>query len=324
MEKLSIAVHAGAQNRERSEIDGTKEKQYRLVLAEAVDAGWEMLLRKAGAVAAVESAVRVLEDSPLFNAARGSVLNSQGRVECDAAIMRGDTLMAGAAAAVSNVRNPITLARIIMDKNLHLMICSKGAEAVAKQYGLELADDGYFITREQLTAWKQKHNDSGNGADGSVPKNISLVTPSDTLQNEKTSKGTVGAVAMDHTGTLAAATSTGGLWGKLPGRIGDSPVIGAGTYADNRTCAVSCTGDGEFIIRGVYAHELHCLIRYKNLSLKEACRELMARNSEIINAEMGLISIDAHGNIEMIRNTSLMFRGCRSTGSDTSTHIWDD
>ncbi|MGE5363253.1 MAG: isoaspartyl peptidase/L-asparaginase family protein [Bacteroidota bacterium] len=323
MEKLSIAVHAGAQNRERPEINGAKEKQYRLVLAEAVDAGWEMLLQKAGAVAAVESAVRVLEDSPLFNAARGSVLNSQGRVECDAAIMRGDTLMAGAVAAVSNVRNPITLARIIMEKNLHLMICSTGAEAIAKQYGLELAENGYFITREQLTAWKQKHNYSGDGTEnknGAAPKHNSP----DTLQNEKTSKGTVGAVAMDHTGTLAAATSTGGLWGKLPGRIGDSPVIGAGTYADNRTCAVSCTGDGEFIIRGVYAHELHCLIRYRNLSLKEACRELMERNSEIINAEMGLISIDAHGNIEMIRNTSLMFRASRSTGSDTSTYIWDD
>lgn len=302
MESFAIAIHGGAQSRKRDEISPDAEKRYRKGLEEALAAGWEILNNSGTALDAVEAAVRSLEDSPLFNAGRGSALNEHGVVETDAAIMCGRTLNSGAAGGVKLVKNPVTLARRIMDNSNYAFLCAQGAYEFAVKNNLQIMDMEYFITEERLDMWKKAKQE----------------------EMKPDQKDTVGAVALDKNGDLAAATSTGGLTNKLSGRIGDSPVIGSGTYANNEACAVSFTGDGDQILRGVYAYQLFALIKYRDLSLRDAAKLVFETNEKTLKAEMGVIAIDITGNIELAFNTLPMFRACRKGSDEPLISVWED
>ena len=273
-----IAIHGGAGVR-RADRPGAR---HRAVLREALDAGYELLRRNASSLAAVAAAAVVLEDSPLFNAGRGSSFNSDGEVEMDASIMDGATLRAGAVAAVQRIRNPILAARAVMEKTRHVLLAGSGAERFARMQGLQLEQPEYFHTARRLTALRK---------------------------NLKNYHGTVGAVALDTDGNLAAATSTGGYTGKMPGRIGDSPLIGAGNYADNRACAVSGTGLGEAFIRATVGHDVCARMVYLNVSLLTAARAAL-RNVAALGGDGGLIAVDRRGNVAMPFNSEGMFRAC--------------
>src|SRR5205814_3633360 len=244
--KIGLAIHGGAGTIERSNMTLEKEREYRAGLERALTVGYEILKRGGSSLDATEAAVRVLEDDPRFNAGRGSVFTSAGTNEMDAAIMDGRTLAAGAVAVLKHVKNPISLARLVMEKSGHVMIDGEGAEAFAKENGIELVDRKYFFTKERWDAL-QKIKAAEKKRTGGAGKAF-IITDQDR-------HGTVGAVALDKHGTLAAATSTGGTTNKRPGRVGDSPIIGAGTYANDATCAVSATGDGEYFIRATVGHD---------------------------------------------------------------------
>src|SRR6266436_7113511 len=246
VEKFGIAIHGGAGTIDRANMTPEKERKYRAGLERALAAGYDILKRGGSSLDATQAAVRVLEDDPHFNAGKGSVFTSAGTNEMDASIMEGKTLKAGADASVKHVKNPIGLARLVMEKSPHVMLDCAGAEAFAKENGIELVDEKYFFTQERWDALQKIKEAEKHGGVGGKKFFIS----------EDDRHGTVGAVALDKEGNLAAATSTGGMANKLPGRIGDTPVIGAGTYANNQTCAVSCTGDGEYFIRAGAAHEV--------------------------------------------------------------------
>ncbi|MGE5432169.1 MAG: isoaspartyl peptidase/L-asparaginase family protein [Syntrophomonadaceae bacterium] len=302
-ENFVIAVHGGAQNKDKNTFTPELEEAYKRGIEEALYTGWEILNNDGAALDAVESAVRVLEDNPIFNAGRGSAINRDGETEQDAAIMCGETLKAGAVAAIRLVKNPVSLARKIMESTEHVMLTGAGAEEFAKQAGLEFRPPEYFITQEKLEELKKNlHHEN--------------------IKNPG-SRDTVGAVALDKKGSLAAATSTGGLTNKLKGRVGDSPIIGAGTYANNNACAVSCTGDGEYIIRGVFAHLLYALMEFKNLSLHEAIREVFRINGEYLKTEMGIIAVDKNANAELFYNTLPMYRGYRKNQEPGFLAIWE-
>src|SRR5213596_3505952 len=252
MKKIGLAIHGGAGTIERTNMTPEREHEFRAGLEGALSAGYEILKRGGSSLDATEAAVRVLEDDPHFNAGRGSVFTSAGTNEMDASIMDGKTLRAGAVGGLKHIKNPIGLARFIMEKSPHVMLDCAGAEAFAKANGIELVDQKYFFTQERWDALQkikaaEKNRTSGAG------KSF-LIT-------DQERHGTVGAVALDKDGNLAAATSTGGTTNKMPGRIGDTPVIGAGTYANNQTCAVSCTGDGEYFIRAAAGHEVSALMK---------------------------------------------------------------
>src|SRR5438874_8208130 len=246
-ENFGIVIHGGAGTIERSNMTLEKEREYRAGLERALTVGYEILKRGGSSLDATEAAVRVLEDDPRFNAGRGSVFTSAGTNEMDASIMEGKTRKAGAVGSVQHIKNPINLARLVMEKSPHVMLDCAGAEAFAKANGIELVDQKYFFTRQRWDALQKMKAAEQNRASGAGTS--FLITDQDR-------HGTVGAVALDKNGNLAAATSTGGTTNKMPGRIGDTPVIGAGTYANNQTCAVSCTGDGEYFIRTAAAHEV--------------------------------------------------------------------
>src|SRR5881409_3402812 len=246
-QRCGLVIHGGAGTIDRAKMTPEKEHEYRAGLERALRAGYEILKRGGSSLDATESAVRVLEDDPHFNAGKGSVFTSAGTNEMDAAIMDGKTLAAGAVAALKHVKNPISLARLVMEKSGHVMMDGEGAEAFARENGIELVDQKYFFTQERWEAL-QKIKAAEKDRTSGVGKAF-LITDQDR-------HGTVGAVALDKNGNLAAATSTGGTTNKRPGRVGDSPIIGAGTYANNATCAVSATGDGEYFIRAGVAHEV--------------------------------------------------------------------
>src|SRR2546421_3870759 len=259
--KIGLVIHGGAGTIERSKITPEKEREYRAGLERALSAGYEFLKRGGSSLDATEAAVRVLEDDPHFNAGRGSVFSSSGTNEMDASIMDGKTVRAGAVGSVKHIKNPIGLARLVMEKSPHVMLDCAGAEAFAKANGIDLVDQKYFFTKERWDALQkmkaaEKHPTSGVGK-------IPVITDQDR-------HGTVGAVALDKGGNMAAATSTGGTTNQIPGGIGDTPGIGPGTYADNQTCAVSCTGDGEYFIRAAAAHEVSALMQYRGIKLQEA------------------------------------------------------
>ena len=297
--KIGLAIHGGAGTIERSKITSEKEREYRAGLERALTAGYEILKRGGSSLDATEAAVRVLEDDPHFNAGRGSVFTSAGTNEMDASIMDGKTLRAGAVGSVQHIKNPIILARLVMEKSPHVMLDCAGAEAFAQANGMELVDQKYFFTQDRWDALQkmkaaEKQRASGDG------KSF-IITDQDR-------HGTVGAVALDKDRSLAAATSTGGTTNKMPGRIGDTPVIGAGTYANNRTCAVSCTGDGEYFIRAAAAHELSALMEYRGMKLQEAAQTALDTVKKI-GGEGGLIAIDRNGEIALPFNTNGMYRG---------------
>jgi beta-aspartyl-peptidase (threonine type) len=282
------------------------QQQYEDGLRSALDAGYAILEDGGSSIDAVEKAVCVLEDFILFNAGRGSVFNNAGGHEMDAAIMDGKTLGAGAVSGISNVKNPVVLARTIMEKSEHVLLTGMGAEQFAKLNNLEFANDDYFYSEARYNQWQE-----------ALKENV--------VQLDHTEKkfGTVGAVALDKRGNLAAATSTGGMTNKKYGRMGDSPIIGAGTYANNKTCAISCTGHGELFIRAVAAYDVSCLMEYKGLSLQEACDVVVHDKLVKIGGEGGLVAVDATGNVALPFNSEGMYRGYRNA-EKTEVQIYKD
>ena len=311
MSKYAIAIHGGAGTILRSAMSAEKEQLYKQALSDAILAA-ETLLQNAGsAIEAVEAAVISLENNPLFNAGKGAVFAHNGKNEMDAAIMDGANLMAGAVAGITHVKNPISLARAIMEKSEHVFLAGEGAMDFARTVHIEPATDEYLYTPMRFQQFQEAlksdqisldHNDS----------------------NTEKKFGTVGAVALDMHGNIAAATSTGGMTNKKFGRVGDSPVIGAGTYANNKTCAISCTGHGEFFIRSVVAYDVSCLMEYKGLGLKEACDIVVKDKLVQIGGEGGLIAIDTQGNIELSFNSEGMYRAMKKSGEELFTAIYKE
>jgi beta-aspartyl-peptidase (threonine type) len=306
--KCGLVIHGGAGTIERAKMTPEREREYRTGLERALTAGSEILKRGGASLDATEAVVRVLEDDPHFNAGKGSVFTSAGTNELDAAIMDGKTLKAGAVANLRHIRNPISLARMIMEKSEHaiksprvgpVLMAGEGAEAFAKENGIPLLrDQKYFYTEERWDALQKIKEAEKTGGAGA--KNF-FITDQDR-------HGTVGAVALDQNGNLAAATSTGGTTNKRAGRIGDSPIIGGGTYANNATCAVSATGDGEYFIRAVVAHDVSVLMEYRGMKLQEAAQSALDKAKQL-GGEGGLIAIDREGNIALPFNSSGMYRG---------------
>jgi beta-aspartyl-peptidase (threonine type) len=287
--KFGMVIHGGAGTIERSEMSSENEKAHRAGLERALRAGYDVLQHDGSSLDAVEAAIRVLEDDPLFNAGKGAVFTHEGTNELDASIMDGRTLKAGAVARLQHIRNPISLARLVMEKSPHVMLDGDGAEAFAKSMGITLVDQKYFYTDERWQA-------------------LQKAKASPTPLKDKDRHGTVGAVALDKSGNLAAGTSTGGTTNKMSGRLGDSPIIGAGTYANNLTCAVSCTGDGEYFIRSVVAYNISAMMEFKKMPLAEAAQAALDKAGKL-GGTGGLIALDKNGNFAMPFNTSGMYRG---------------
>lgn len=294
MKKIALALHGGAGTLKASQFTPELENTYKTALLEALHIGHSILLSGGTALDAVEATVRSLEDCPLFNAGRGSVFTSAGTNEMDASIMDGLTREAGAVSMVECVRHPISLARLVMEKSGHVMLAGAGAQDFAQEMAVEMMPAEWFHTDLRYQQWQKVKGSDETALDHNI--------------NPEKKFGTVGAVALDEHGNLAAATSTGGMTNKKYGRIGDSPIIGAGTYANNATCAVSCTGSGEYFIRGVVAYDVSCMMEMKGLSLAEAGTEVVMNRLEKIGGDGGLISVDAQGNISMPFNTDGMYR----------------
>jgi len=317
MSNYTLAIHGGAGTILRSDLSAEVEKNYSNALRAALVAGQAVLEKGGQALDAVVAAVAVLEDSPLFNAAKGAVFSNEGRHELEASLMCGKTMNAGAAAGVSNVKNPIKLSEKILWKDEFVYLSGKGAERFALQNGLEIVDQSYFFTQARYDQWQEarKSDKILLDHDGShhqlVQENRGLVYEEIALHERKF--GTVGAVAKDMYGNLAAGTSTGGLTNKKFGRLGDSSVIGIGTYANNNTCAVSCTGYGEYFLRAVVAYDISCLMEYKGMSLKEACNYVVKDKLVKFGGEGGVIAVDTLGNAELCFNSEGMYRGSLSS-----------
>lgn len=301
-----LVIHGGAGTILKSKMTPEREKKYRDALNLALQKGYDTLKKGASALDAVQTAVMVLEDSPLFNAGKGAVFTNKGVNELDAAIMNGENLAAGSIAGVTTVKNPITAARAVMDKSEHVMLAGKGAEEFARAAGCTIVPPSYFYTKERMDGLKQAQEQERK--DSLLKKNKAQNEPLPTRMHEK-KFGTVGAVALDRNGNLAAATSTGGMTNKRYGRIGDAPVIGAGTYASNSSCAVSCTGWGEFYIRLVMAKSVADLVELKGMTLDGAANEMIMKRLPALGGDGGLIAVDKHGNITLPFNTEGMYRG---------------
>ncbi|MER3497820.1 MAG: beta-aspartyl-peptidase [Chitinophagaceae bacterium] len=311
MSKVTIVIHGGAGTILKQDMTDDLEKAYMQGLDEAIAAGYAVLENSGSAINAVKAAIVVLEDNILFNAGRGSVFTKKGVQEMDAAIMDGSNLAAGAVAGVRNVRNPIELAMEVMLHSNHVFLSGKGANDFAIKQGIKLEPDEYFFSQFRYDQWKAIR-DSDNYSLDHTNKRV------EELMRDK-KFGTVGAVACDYEGNIAAATSTGGMTNKKYGRIGDSPLIGIGTYANNKTCAISCTGHGEPFIRAVASYDVSCLMEYRNLSLQEAMNIVVNDKLVKLDGEGGMIGVDAQGNPAMIFNSAGMYRGFRS--SDGSNEI---
>jgi len=308
---FAIAVHGGSGTIEKGEFSPEKESEIRLALQQAVHAGHEILAAGGSSLDAVTRAVTVLEDSPHFNAGRGAVFNAEGKNELDASIMEGAARNAGAVAAVHNVRNPILLARKVMTDSVHVMLMGEGAESFAREQGIAFEDDDYFYTDYR---WQQ------------LQKARASDRPEATFLSETPDQwfSTVGAVALDRHGNLAAATSTGGMTNKQWGRVGDSPIIGAGTYADNRSCAVSATGHGEYFIRATVARDICARVQYSGISLAEASRQVVKEQLTGMGGDGGIIAVDPQGNVELVFNTSGMYRASIDAAGTLYVAIFGD
>ncbi len=308
MNKYSIAIHGGAGTLIKGMMTPEKESAYKQALQQALDAGYAILKNDGTAVNAVEVAVKVLEDSHLFNAGKGAVFTATETHEMDASIMDGKTLDAGAVSLLTGIKNPVSLARDVMEKSEHVFLAGEGAMQFAKANDYQLETPEYFYDELRHQQWLDIKDTDGFQLDHSAKKDSKF--------------GTVGAVACDKNGNIAAATSTGGMTNKRYGRVGDSPMIGAGNYANNKTCAVSCTGSGEFFIRGVVAYDVSCLMEYKGLSLKEASEEVIYKRILEIGGDGGLIAVDAQGNIAMPFNTEGMYRGIKTSEGEDDVLIY--
>ena len=297
--KIMLVIHGGAGTITRAQMTPEMEKQYRAGLEEALRKGHAVLARGGSSVDAVEATIRVMEDNPLFNAGKGAVFTHEGKNELDASIMNGKNKAAGSVAGVTTIRNPISAARAVMEKSKHVMMVGRGAELFATQMGLEIVDPSYFWTERR---WKSLQKELMQ----EEAKKSSFVDPGP-LDERKF--GTVGAVALDQEGNIAAATSTGGMTNKRYGRVGDAPIIGAGTYAENESCAVSATGHGEFFIRWTVAYDIAALVKYRGLSVQAAADEVIHKKLAAVKGEGGVIVLDTKGNFAMPFNSEGMYRG---------------
>jgi beta-aspartyl-peptidase (threonine type) len=309
MSKIAIAVHGGAGD--DSEYIRKNKKEYEEGISKAIEAGYRILKENGSAVDAVEAAVKSFEDNPLFNAGRGSALNADGEVEMCASIMDGKNLNSGAVAIVQNVKNPVSLSKAIMLNTSYRFLGADGALDFAKKIKIELEPASYFITEHQYDAFaKQRDKEFQNSRDIALD------------EINKKYHGTVGAVALDHEGNLAAATSTGGTPNSKVGRIGDSSMIGAGCYANNRSCAVSATGDGEFMIKAVLASSIRCAMQYLKMSVQEACEYIVNKENGDEKGDIGVIALDPKGNVGIVFNSPRMHRGYKVQGKKTFVKIY--
>lgn len=306
MKKFTIAIHGGAGTISPSTMTPQKEAAYKQALQAALTAGYKVLEANGSALEAVTHAVIELENTPLFNAGRGSVFTYDGKHEMDASVMNGKNGLAGAVAGVRNVKNPVLLANAVMEHTDFVFLHGSGAEELARVQQLTFCDDQYFFDDFRYQQWQEVKGSDTTKLDHSNEKKF----------------GTVGAVAKDIEGNLAAATSTGGMTNKRYSRIGDTPVIGAGTYANNSTCAVSCTGHGEYFIRSVVAYDIHCLMEYNGLSLKEACEKVVLDKLVKSGGEGGIIAIDQTGVPQLIFNSEGMYRGYYCCNEQPVTEIY--
>jgi len=333
--RFKLVVHGGAGTILKSRMTPEREAAYRAALTEALQSGHAVLKNGGSSLDAIEATIKVLEDSPLFNAGKGAVFTSEGTNELDASVMDGATLKAGAVAGVKRIKNPISLARLVMEKSPHVMMVGEGAEIFARQNGIEWIDPKYFYTEErykQLEEAKRKEKQQTEPASKPDPGKSGPGKPDSAKPDRKTGSettddkkfGTVGAVALDRNGNLAAGTSTGGMTNKKFGRVGDAPIIGAGTYANNQTCAVSATGHGEYFIRSVVAHDISALMEYRGLSLKEAADLVVMNKLVKLGGEGGIIAIDKDGNIAMPFNSAGMYRGFIDAGGKVVVEIFKD
>lgn len=311
---FTIVVHGGAGTILKEDMTPELEQAYQTGLQQALDVSYAVLEQGGTAVNAVKAAIVVLEDNVLFNAGRGSVFTKKGLQEMDAAIMDGSDLSAGAVAAIRNVRNPIELATEVMRNSNHVFLSGKGANDFAIKQGIKLEPDEYFFSQFRYDQWKAIRDSD----------NYSLDHTNHHLEELMRDKkfGTVGAVACDTKGNIAGATSTGGMTNKKYGRIGDSPLIGSGTYANNKTCAISCTGHGEMFIRTVAAYDVSCLMEYKGLSLQEAMEVVVHDKLMKLEGEGGMIGVDAQGNAAMVFNSAGMYRGVKNSKGRSEVFIY--
>ena len=314
MQKIAITIHGGAGNILKGDLTPEIEEACLTGLSLALDTGYAILKNGGTSIDAVREAVAVLEDNPHFNAGRGSVFTKKGLHEMDAAIMDGKTLNAGAVAGVRNVRNPVELAEEVMLHSGHVFLSGKGANDFAIKQGIKFEPDEYFFSNERYDQWREIRDSDLYKLDN---KNDKLVG----LQKDK-KFGTVGAVACDINRNIAAATSTGGMTNKKFGRIGDSPIIGIGTYANDKTCAISCTGHGEIFIKAVAAYDVSSLMEYKNYTLEEACKEVVLKKLTSMNGVGGMIGMDAKGNTSLVFNSAGMYRGYINSDGEKMVAIY--
>ena len=303
-QKYAIVIHGGAGVMSKDKMNEAARTNYKAKLNEALELGEQMLKDGADATDVVVKVINVMENSPLFNAGKGAVFTHEGVNELDASIMEGATLNAGAVAGVRDVKNPINAAREVMVNSEHVMLSGKGASEFAKQQGLEMVPNKYFYTERRY-------------------QSLQSLLKRERERTQKDNTGTVGCAVLDSHGNLCAGTSTGGMTNKKFGRIGDSPIIGAGTYANNKTCAVSCTGHGEYYIRLGFARDISAMMEYRNLSVTEACKKEIDKLSEL-EGTGGVIAVDADGNIAMEFNTSGMFRGYIKSGGEKEIAIFEN
>jgi len=316
--KFAIAIHGGAGNLVKMKLTPEEEESYKQALDTALEAGSRILANGGTSVEAVEAAITSLEDCPLFNAGKGAVFTHDGHNDLDAAIMNGENLECGAVAGVRHIKNPITLARKVMEKSEFILLQSQGAEEFAKEHGIAWVDTSYFFTQHRWEQLQEAIEDDKTELDHSEKKKASVDKP----REEKF--GTVGCVALDVHGNIAAGTSTGGLTNKRYGRIGDSPLIGSGTYADNSTCAVSCTGKGEDFMRLNVAHDIASMMRYAQVDLQSACDSVVMKKLKAIKGRGGCIAIDSQGHIAMPFTTTGMFRGSIDVNGAKKIALYED
>ena len=325
MENFALVIHGGAGTILKDSLSPELEKQYKDKLNEALNAGYEVLAKGGTSMDAVIASIKVMEDSPLFNAGKGSVFANDGTNSMDASVMDGKTGMAGAVAGVHTIKNPIEAARAVMEKSPHVMLSGDGADKFAKEQGLKIEDPKYFYDEKRWKQFQQIKKQDEIKLDHNSKDTSGYVHPKDAeFANPDKKFGTVGCVALDKYGNLAAGTSTGGMTNKKWGRVGDSPIIGAGTYANNKTCAVSCTGHGEYFIRNVVAYDVSALMEYKGMTLEQAANEVVMKKLKELGGEGGLIAIDAKGNIIMPFNTAGMYRAYKKNDGKSDVKIFKE
>lgn len=317
-QKFGLVIHGGAGTILKKNMTDSLEKAYRLKLEEATRAGHKILSDGGTSMQAVTAAINIMEDSELFNAGKGAVFTHDGTNELDASVMDGKTLNAGAISGVTTVKNPINLAVAVMDKSEHVMLSAKGAEQFAQEQGLEIVDPSYFYTERRYQSLQRIIDKEKTELDHDLDKKVSFMDPF--IKDSK--YGTVGCAALDKYGNLAAGTSTGGMTNKRYNRIGDAPIIGAGTYANNASCAVSSTGWGEFFMRGMVAHDIAAIMEYKEVSIQEAAEEVIQKKLTALGGTGGIVSIDRNGNVAMEFNTAGMYRAHMNATGDLDIKIY--